>query len=60
MSHAPGTPSDPAPTRRPRRFISQFAELEFPREPSRRTAWILGALAVAVGLGLAIYDILGS
>lgn len=59
MSHAPATPSDPAAKRRPRRFISQFAELEFPRDRTQRTAWILAAVAVVAGLVLALYDMLG-
>lgn len=57
-----GSAKHPAAAKtRTRRFISQFAELELQRQPGgrrARLAWLLAALVIVAGLGLALYDML--
>ena len=42
---------------RPKRFFSEFAALEPERKRSHRTAWVVGAVVLAAGLGLALFDL---
>ena len=61
MSQAPGKPPGTAQRGRPRRFISQFAELELLRQPGglrARVGWLLALLLVALSLVLVVYDML--
>lgn len=42
---------------RTKRFFSEFAALEPERKRSHRTAWVVCAVVLVAGLGLALFDL---